>query len=155
MHNFTIIPHLSLTNVVITCLGCFCHRCKVGWRWFDYMQKFVTVVFIHSHSALCLPCVDSSLMHGVNLLRWSFCIAHHPGEKKCISSLPPLLLYACMLVHVCKRWWYHCLVGWRKALPDSTVAWLFFIIGALGHKLADFWNVLLLLIWPSTQRIFV
>ena len=73
-------------------------------------------------------CVDSSLMHGLNLLRWSFCIAHHPGEKKCISSLPPLLLYACMLVHVCKRWWCHCLVGWRKALPDSTVAWLFYII---------------------------
>ena len=32
MHNLTISSHWSLTNGAITCLGCFCHQCKIGWR---------------------------------------------------------------------------------------------------------------------------
>ena len=60
MHNLTISSHWSLTNGAITCLGCFCHHVRLAEGWFDYMQKCLTVVPIHSHFALHLPCVDSS-----------------------------------------------------------------------------------------------
>ena len=105
------------------------------------MQKFVTVVFIHSHSALCLPCVDSSdaWIEFVTLE-----LLHSTSSRgKKVSFFSPPSVTICMYACACMQEMMislPCRMEKGLARFHSRLI-IFHHYGALGHKLADLWNV--------------